>query len=42
MDNPDISKLAIDRSAMPMRRTRRRRWPWLVGAVALIAAGVAA
>jgi RND family efflux transporter MFP subunit len=41
MDNPDISKLAIDRSAMPMRRVRRRWWPWLVGAALLIVAGFA-
>jgi len=40
MDNPDISKLAIDRSVLPMRRPRRRWWPWLVGAAVLIAAGV--
>src|SRR5262245_48147835 len=42
MDNPDISKLAIDRSATPLRRARRRRWPWLVGAAVLIALGVLA
>jgi RND family efflux transporter MFP subunit len=40
MDNPDISKLAIDRSAMPMRRARRRRWPWLAGAAVLALLGV--
>ena len=42
MDNPDLSKLAIDRSAMPMRRARRRWWPWLAGAAVLIALGVLA
>jgi RND family efflux transporter MFP subunit len=40
MDNPDISKLAIDRSATPLRRERRRRWPWLAGAAALALAAV--
>jgi RND family efflux transporter MFP subunit len=39
MDNPDISKLAIDRSATPLRRARRRRWPWLAGAAALAVLG---
>jgi len=42
MDNPDISKLAIDRGAMPARRPRRRWWPWLAGAAALIVFGVLA
>src|SRR4051812_50047405 len=37
MDNPDISKLAIDRAAAPARRRRRRLWPWLAGAAALAA-----
>src|ERR1044071_9661250 len=39
MDNPDISKLAIDRAATPARRRRRRWWPWLAGAAALAAVG---
>ena len=42
MDNPDISKLAIDRAATPARRRRRRWWPWLAGAAALAAVGFAA
>jgi HlyD family secretion protein len=42
MDNPDLSKLAIDRSAMPMRRARRRWWPWLAGAAVLIGLGALA
>src|SRR6478672_8983703 len=37
MDNPDISKLAIDRTAAPARPRRRRWWPWLAGAAALAA-----
>ena len=41
MDTPDISKLAIDRSATPVRRRRRRWWPWIAAAV-VIAAGVSA
>ena len=39
MDNPDISKLAIDRAATPARRRRKRWWPWLAGAAALAAVG---
>src|SRR5262249_41533746 len=39
MDNPDISKLAIDRAATPARRKRRRWWPWLVGIVAFAVVG---
>src|SRR5690349_15670570 len=35
MDNPDISRLAIDRAASPARRRRRRWWPWLAGVAAL-------
>jgi len=42
LDNPDISKLAIDRSATPAARPRRRIWPWVVGALLVAAAGVAA
>ncbi len=34
-----LSQLRIDRSAAPLRR-RRRRWPWLLGAL-LLAAGAA-
>jgi RND family efflux transporter MFP subunit len=41
LDNPDISKLAIDRSATPAARTRRRLWPWAMGAAALAAAALA-
>ncbi|HWM41615.1 MAG TPA: efflux RND transporter periplasmic adaptor subunit [Burkholderiales bacterium] len=37
MDTPDISKLAIDRSATPVRRRRRRWWPWAVAALVLAA-----
>jgi RND family efflux transporter MFP subunit len=42
MDNPDLSQLTIDRSAAPVRRARRRWWPWLAGLALLLAAGVAA
>src|SRR4051812_30492904 len=42
MDNPDISKLAIDRAAAPARRRRTRLWPWLAGAAALAAVGYVA
>jgi HlyD family secretion protein len=35
-----LSQLKIDRSATPMRR-RRRRWPWVVGALVLAAAAAA-
>src|SRR6185436_5095170 len=42
MDNPDISKLAIDRAATPARRRRRRWWPWLAGAAVLAAVGFVA
>jgi RND family efflux transporter MFP subunit len=42
LDNPDISKLAIDRHAAPGIRPRRRRWPWVAGALALAAAGIGA
>jgi RND family efflux transporter MFP subunit len=41
LDNPDISKLAIDRSAPQAARVRRRTWPWAVGVLALVAAGAA-
>ncbi len=41
MDNPDISKLAIDRGAAPAARPRRRFWPWVVGAALLAAVGIA-
>jgi RND family efflux transporter MFP subunit len=42
VDNPDLSRLAIDRSTAPVPRTRRRIWLWIVGAVLLAAAGAAA
>jgi RND family efflux transporter MFP subunit len=41
VDNPDLFKLAIDRSATPAARSRRRPWPWLGGAALLAAAGIA-
>ena len=41
MDNPDISKLAIDRGAAPEARPRRRLWAWVVGATLLAAVGIA-
>jgi RND family efflux transporter MFP subunit len=40
LDNPDISQLAIDRSAAPAARPRRRRWTWVAGAAVLAAAGI--
>ena len=42
MDNPDISKLAIDRAATPARRARRRWWPWLAGIATLAVLGFVA
>ena len=42
MDNPDISKLTIDRSATPSTRPRRRRWLWVASAVVAAAAAIAA
>jgi len=42
LDNPDISKLRIDRSATPSTRPRRRRWLWVAGAVVAAAAAIAA
>jgi len=41
LDNPDISKLAIDRSAAPAARPRRRLWAWVAGAAVLAAVGIA-
>jgi RND family efflux transporter MFP subunit len=41
LDNPDISKLAIDRSATRAVRRRRRLWPWGAGALVLAAAAIA-
>jgi HlyD family secretion protein len=35
---PSLASLRIDRSAAPLRR-RRRRWPWLLGALLLLGAG---
>lgn len=40
MDNPDLSKLSIDRTAARVSRVRRRLWPWAVGLALLIAAAV--
>ena len=40
MDNPDISKLTIDRSATPAARARGRRWPWVAGAIVVVAAAI--
>ena len=37
--HPGLATLALDRSAQPLRR-RRRRWPWLVAAL-LLASGAA-
>ncbi|WP_088283683.1 efflux RND transporter periplasmic adaptor subunit [Ideonella sp. A 288] len=37
-----LSRLTIDRSAAPSLRRRRRWWPWVVGGVLLLGAGVAA
>jgi RND family efflux transporter MFP subunit len=41
LDNPDISKLAIDRSAPQSARVRRRTWPWVTAVLVLVAAGAA-
>jgi HlyD family secretion protein len=41
LDNPDISKLAIDRSAAPAARPRRRVWAWVAGVAVLAAVGIA-
>jgi RND family efflux transporter MFP subunit len=41
LNKPDLSRLAIDRGAAPAARTRRKLWPWLAGAVAISAGGVA-
>jgi len=40
LDNPDISKLTIDRSATPAARARGRRWPWVAGAIVVVAAAI--
>ncbi len=40
--SPDIAKLAIDRSAAPSTRPRRRRGPWVAGAAVAAAAAIAA
>jgi RND family efflux transporter MFP subunit len=42
LDNPDISKLAIDRSAAQRPRARRRLWAWFAGAAAVGVAVLAA
>jgi RND family efflux transporter MFP subunit len=39
LDNPDISKLSIDRSAARAPRARHRLWPWAVGLAVLAVAG---
>ena len=41
MNKPDLSQLTIDRTITPAARPRRRLWPWLVGAAAVLAAGIA-
>jgi RND family efflux transporter MFP subunit len=41
LDQPDIAKLTIDRSATPAARRPRRVWPWVAGALVLAVAGVA-
>ena len=38
---PDLSKLRIDRSLAPIRRSRRRKWVWL-GVLAVLIVGAAA
>lgn len=38
---PSLASLRIDRSAAPLKR-RRRRWPWLLGALLLVGAGALA
>ena len=39
-ENPDLSRLRIDRDLAPIRRRRRRKWVWLgVFAVLIVAAG---
>lgn len=38
---PSLASLRIDRSAAPLKR-RRRRWPWLLGALLLAGAGALA
>ncbi|HWQ70504.1 MAG TPA: efflux RND transporter periplasmic adaptor subunit, partial [Patescibacteria group bacterium] len=40
MGSPDLSKLSIDRTAARVPRASRRLWPWAVGLVLLVAAGV--
>src|SRR5262245_13969217 len=40
LDNPDISKLTIDRRATPAARARGRRWPWVAGAIVVVAAAI--
>jgi len=40
LENPDISKLTIDRSATPAARARGRRWPWVAGAIVVVAAAI--
>jgi HlyD family secretion protein len=37
---PSLASLRIDRSATPLKR-RRRRWPWLLGALLLVGAAAA-
>jgi len=42
LSGPDLTRLSIDRSAAPVRRSRRRLWVWVVGSLLLLAAGTAA
>ena len=37
---PSLARLKIDRSAAPLLKRRRRRWPWVLGVI-VIAAGAA-
>jgi HlyD family secretion protein len=41
LNKPDLSQLTIDRTLTPATRPRRR-WPWLVAAALVVAAGIAA
>lgn len=40
MNNPDLSKLSINRTAARAPRASRRLWPWAVGVALLVAAAV--
>ena len=39
--SPDIAKLRIDRSAAPVRASRRRRWLWIAALAGIVLAGAA-